>query len=243
MIVFDRDGNFLRSWGEGQYPRAHGAAHRCRRHALPDRRRRPHRPQVHDRTARCCSSSASPGKPAPYMSGEPFHRCTHTALSPQGRHLRVRRLRQRPRAQVFARRQAAHVVGRAGHRSRPVQHRAQHLHRRRRLGLRRRPREPPGAGVRRQRQVRGAVEQPAPAVRPLHATADRGSNSIIGELGPGMRVNRAHPDIGPRVTVVDKHGKLSSRGWVARTAPAWTGSSSRRTASRSIRAATSTSAR
>jgi len=25
-----------------------------------------------------------PGKPAPYMSGEPFHRCTHTALSPTG---------------------------------------------------------------------------------------------------------------------------------------------------------------
>jgi hypothetical protein len=24
MMVFDRDGNFLRSWGEGQYPRAHG---------------------------------------------------------------------------------------------------------------------------------------------------------------------------------------------------------------------------
>ncbi len=24
MIVFDRDGNFLRSWGEGIYPRAHG---------------------------------------------------------------------------------------------------------------------------------------------------------------------------------------------------------------------------
>jgi sugar lactone lactonase YvrE len=25
-----------------------------------------------------------PGKPAPFMSGEPFHRCTHTALSPRG---------------------------------------------------------------------------------------------------------------------------------------------------------------
>ena len=24
MMVFDRQGNFLRSWGEGQYPRAHG---------------------------------------------------------------------------------------------------------------------------------------------------------------------------------------------------------------------------
>ena len=25
-----------------------------------------------------------PDKPAPFMSGEPFHRCTHTALSPKG---------------------------------------------------------------------------------------------------------------------------------------------------------------
>ena len=25
-----------------------------------------------------------PGKPAEYMSGEPFHRCTHTALAPNG---------------------------------------------------------------------------------------------------------------------------------------------------------------
>jgi DNA-binding beta-propeller fold protein YncE len=25
-----------------------------------------------------------PGKPAPFMSGDPFHRCTHTALSPSG---------------------------------------------------------------------------------------------------------------------------------------------------------------
>src|ERR1700730_1657170 len=25
-----------------------------------------------------------PGQPAPFMSGRPFHRCTHSALSPQG---------------------------------------------------------------------------------------------------------------------------------------------------------------
>ena len=31
-----------------------------------------------------CCRSAFPGKPAPHMSGEPFHRCTHTALSPRG---------------------------------------------------------------------------------------------------------------------------------------------------------------
>jgi DNA-binding beta-propeller fold protein YncE len=30
-----------------------------------------------------------PGKPSPYMSGEPFHRCTHTALSPNGDRLYI----------------------------------------------------------------------------------------------------------------------------------------------------------
>ena len=32
MMIFDREGNFLRSWGEGQYPRAHGV------HMTPDDR-------------------------------------------------------------------------------------------------------------------------------------------------------------------------------------------------------------
>ena len=44
-----------------------------------------------DHTVRQCTLEGKvlltlgiPGKPAPYMSGEPFHRCTHTALSPHG---------------------------------------------------------------------------------------------------------------------------------------------------------------
>ena len=129
-----------------------------------------------DHTVRQCTLDGKvlltlgiPGKPAPYMSGEPFHRCTHTALSPQGRHLRLRRLRQFARAQIRAGRQAAEVLGRPGHRSRRVQHRAQHHLRRRRLGLRRRPREPSRAGVRRQRPLRDAVEQSAPSLRAVHA--------------------------------------------------------------------------
>ena len=44
----------------------------------------------------------------------PFHRCTHTALSPQGRHLCLRRLRQRLRPQIRARRQAAEILGQPG---------------------------------------------------------------------------------------------------------------------------------
>ena len=83
IMVFDRDGNFLRSWGEGQYPRAHGV------HMGPD-------DSIYltddgGHFVRKCSLDGKvlleigvPGKPAPYMSGEPFHRCTHTALSPKG---------------------------------------------------------------------------------------------------------------------------------------------------------------
>ena len=42
MIVFDRDGNFLRSWGEGLFKRPHGVHLGAGRHDLLHRRRRPH---------------------------------------------------------------------------------------------------------------------------------------------------------------------------------------------------------
>jgi len=81
MIVFDRDGNFLRSWGEGLFVRAHGA------HVGPD-------DTIYctddgDHTVRKCTLEGKvlltigiPGEPAPFVSGKPFNRCTHTALSP-----------------------------------------------------------------------------------------------------------------------------------------------------------------
>jgi DNA-binding beta-propeller fold protein YncE len=83
MVVFDRDGNFLRAWGEGVFHRAHGV------YMAPDDTL--WLTDDGDHTVRHCTLDGKvlltigiPGKPAPYMSGEPFHRCTHTALSPQG---------------------------------------------------------------------------------------------------------------------------------------------------------------
>ena len=83
MIVFDRNGNFLRSWGEGVFHRPHGV------HAAPDGTL--FLTDDGDHTVRQCTLEGRvlltlgiAGKPASYMSGEPFHRCTHTALSPQG---------------------------------------------------------------------------------------------------------------------------------------------------------------
>ena len=83
MVVLDREGNFLCSWGEGVFRRAHGVQ------MAPDDTI--WLTDDGDHTVRHCTLDGKvlltlgiPGKPAPYMSGEPFHRCTHTALSPQG---------------------------------------------------------------------------------------------------------------------------------------------------------------
>jgi DNA-binding beta-propeller fold protein YncE len=83
MVVLDRDGNFLRSWGEGVFHRPHGL------HVAPDETL--WLTDDGDHTVRRCTLDGKvlatigiPGTATPYMSGEPFHRCTHTALSPEG---------------------------------------------------------------------------------------------------------------------------------------------------------------
>ncbi len=82
MCVLDRDGNFLSSWGEGLFHRAHGI------HMGPD-------DTIYctddgDHTVRKCTLAGKvlleigiPERPAAFMSGAPFNRCTHTALSPK----------------------------------------------------------------------------------------------------------------------------------------------------------------
>ena len=81
MMVFDRDGNFLRSWGEGVFPRAHGIT------VSPDETI--FCTDDGDHTVRKCTLDGKvlftlgvSGKAAAFMSGEPFNRCTHVAIDP-----------------------------------------------------------------------------------------------------------------------------------------------------------------
>jgi DNA-binding beta-propeller fold protein YncE len=83
MCVFDRAGNLLRTWGEGTFLRPHGVF------MAPDGTI--WLTDDGDHSVRQCTLDGKilltigvPGKAAPYMSGEPFNRCTHTAMSPQG---------------------------------------------------------------------------------------------------------------------------------------------------------------
>ena len=84
VIVFARNGKFLRSWGQDiGFTNAHGASigpddllyltddfgHVVRK-CTPE--------------GRVLMTVGTPKVPAPAFSGDPFNRCTHTALSPQG---------------------------------------------------------------------------------------------------------------------------------------------------------------
>jgi DNA-binding beta-propeller fold protein YncE len=83
VIVLDSDGNVLRTWGHGMFTRPHGI------HLGPDESL--YCTDDGDHSVRKCTFDGKllleigvPGQSAPFMSGRPFHRCTHTALSPQG---------------------------------------------------------------------------------------------------------------------------------------------------------------
>src|SRR6059058_3584371 len=157
MMVFDRSGTFLRSWGEGQYPRAHGVhmgpdesiyltddgGHFVRKCRLED--------------GKVTLELGVPGKPAEYMSGEPFHRCTHTALSPKGEiyvsdgYGNARVHKYSPDGKLLM------SWGEPG--TDPGQFNIVHnICCDGGLGVRGRPREPPDPGLRRQRKVRDAVD-------------------------------------------------------------------------------------
>ena len=83
MIVFDRAGNVLNSWGDETFTRPHSTF------IAPDQTI--YCADDGDHTVRRCTPDGrvlttygTPHQPAPYQSGRPFNRCTHAAMSPEG---------------------------------------------------------------------------------------------------------------------------------------------------------------
>jgi outer membrane protein assembly factor BamB len=209
MMVFDRDGNFQNSWGEGLWPRAHGL------HMGPDDSL-----YMTDDGAHCvrkCTLDGKvlleigiPGEAAPYMSGEPFHRCTHTALSPKGEiyvsdgYGNARVHKYSPDGKLLlswgepgtdpGQFNIAHnictdadgwvyVADRENHRVQVFD----------------------GSG--KYETQWNNLHRPCGLYMPYshHPVC------YIGELGPGMGVNRNSPNLGARVSIVDHQGKLLAR--------------------------------
>ena len=198
MIVFDAAGNFLRSWGEGTYPRAHGIT------VAPDDTL--FCTDDGDHTVRKCRLDGSviftlgiSGHPAPFMSGDPFNRCTHVAIDPNTAEFYVsdgygnaRVHKYTPDGKFVVSRGASRAPAPASFNIAP-----QHRHRQGRLGLRGRPGEPANSGVRQERQVRDPVEQHGPPLRPVHRHFGRAA-------GLRRRVGHSHrpqlPSLWPRPT-------------------------------------------
>src|SRR6266849_4812842 len=210
MCVFDREGNFLRSWGEGIYPRAHGVF------MAPDDTI--WLTDDADHTVRHCTLDGKvlltigiPGKPSAYMSGEPFHRCTHTAMSPEGDYLYISDGYGNSRIHKFTvDGKWLSAWGEPG--TDPGQFNIPHN-----ICC-----DPDGwvyVADRENHRVQvfdgnGKYEtQWNNLHRPcaLHCCGGKTPNFIVGELGPGMPVNRKVPNLGPRLSIVDSKGKRIAR--------------------------------
>ncbi len=209
MIVFDAEGNFLRSWGEDLFRRPHGL------HIGPDETL--YCTDDGDHTMRACTLEGKvlmtlgiPGEPTPYMAGEPFHRCTHTALSPEGElyvsdgygNARVHKYSPDGK-RLFS-------WGEPG--TDPGQFNIPHN-----IAC-------DGDGWvyvadRENHRVQvfdgnGRFEtQWHDMHRPCGLCMETGKDPLcyIGELGPGMAVNFDVPNIGPRLSIVDNLGKAVAR--------------------------------
>ena len=98
MMVFDSDGNFIKSWGEGVFTRAHGVS------LGPDNTL--YCSDDGDHTVRQCTLDGDvlmtlgvPGEPSPLFSGDPFQSLhAHRARPQDGGHICIGRLRQLARA-------------------------------------------------------------------------------------------------------------------------------------------------
>jgi len=209
MMVFDREGNFLRSWGSDIFNRAHGL------HIGPDDAL--YCTDDGDHTVRKITPEGKvlleigvPGEPAPYVSGEPFHRCTHTALSPDN-HIFVSDGYGNARVHKYTP-EGKLVMSWGEPGTDPGQFNIVHNI----------VADDDGwiyVADRENHRVQvfdtnGKYEtQWNNLHRPCGLFMPRGKcpNCVIGELGPGAPVNRHMPNFGPRLSIVTNEGKLIAR--------------------------------
>jgi DNA-binding beta-propeller fold protein YncE len=218
MLVFGRDGTLLRTWGHGLFKRPHGLQIGPGGTLLAT-----------DDGDSCVwifsldgaprGVIGEPGAPAPFMSGAPFHRCTHTALSPRGeiyvadgygnacvhkfapdgRHLKSWGESGTGAGQFYIPHNICcdaaglvYVADRENHRIQVF--------------------DPEG---RYQTEFRGVHR---PCAMCLGGAANP-SLIYVGEVGPAMRATLGFPNLGPRLSVLDARGRILARIGDPQTGP------------------------
>ncbi len=209
VIVFDREGNFLRSWGEGVFKRAHGVT------MGPDDTI--YLTDDGDHTVRKCTLDGKivftlgiPGKPAPYQGGEPFNRCTHVALSPKNEiyvsdgygNSRVHKYSPDGKL-LFSWGEPGTDPGQFNIVHNIVSDRDGYLYVADRENHRIQVFDGNGK----------FIDQWHNMHRPCALYMDSGREPLcyLGELGPSMAVNKDCPNLGPRLSILSKQGKILAR--------------------------------
>jgi DNA-binding beta-propeller fold protein YncE len=82
IVIFDRKGDFLGSWGVGEFVNPH-ALHIGRDNLLYCTDDMNHVVRKYTLEGKLLLTIGVPGQGTPRYSGKPFSRCTHTALSPE----------------------------------------------------------------------------------------------------------------------------------------------------------------
>lgn len=206
MIVFDREGNFLTSWGEGTFTRPHGVT------LGPDETL-----YCVDDGGHCVKKCTlegevlmtlgTPGEPAPYQSGQLFHRPTKLALDPQTGDIYVADGYGNARVHKFSA-DGQHLFSWGEYGTDPGQFNLVHSVCTDREGY-------VYIADRESHRIQifdsngNYVTQWKNLHRPcgLHISGDGEQVCYIGQLGPQLAVNKSYPNLGARISIHNLEGQ------------------------------------
>jgi hypothetical protein len=170
-----------------------------------------------DQTVRRCTldgkvllTIGTPGKPSAFMSGLPFHRCTHTALSPTG-DIYVSDGYCNARVHKFAP-DGRHILSWGAAGIGPGEFNIPHnitcdadgwVY----VADRENHRIQIFDGEGRYQAQWNNIHRPSALFMPRCKCPI----CYVGELGPGVTLNRKFPNLGPRVSILDNSGRLLAR--------------------------------
>jgi hypothetical protein len=209
MVVFDRDGRFLMSWGEDIFTRPHAIF------MAPD-------DTIYcvdegDHTIRKCTldgqvlfTLGTPNRPAPEFSGAPFNRPTHVAMSPDG-DLYIADGYGNARVHKFTAK-GRHILSWGEYGTDDGQFNIVHN-----ICCDNAGRVYVSDRENHRVQVFDGEGKFLSRWNNLHRacglTMHNPDNPVffVGELGPFLAINRRYPNLGPRVSVLDQEGQLLAR--------------------------------
>jgi len=210
VIVFDREGRFLRSWGEGSVRRAHGITidpdemvwltddlHHTIRKFTPD--------------GQLLLVIGDPDRPSELQGGRPFNRPTHVAICPKTGSLYISDGYGNSRVHKYAP-DGRHLFSWGEPGTDPGQFNLPHNIATDEDGLvyvadRENHRIQIFDGQGRYQGQWNHLHRPCG----LYVDRRDADNLYVGELGTGLAVNALTPNLGPRVTVLTRKGERIAR--------------------------------